>query len=323
MKLTGDAERVCAALSWDPDDASIQIEPLVTLPHSFVARVRRAGQSPLLFKQAGSPDFAPGIRKELIVNRDVLGRFSAPVGPAFVAGDESAAMPWILFEDLAVSHSAPHSQTPPYAQIEAFVASLARTHVQARALPLQDFFANVPGHVHISDGGEYVPQVLDAFLQEVDGERFPPRGYALVRKIRDNIPLIAQMLPDDQTLVHGDAHFGNAMYAAGDALLIDWAQAVIGPGEVDLAHALAMNLPRLFSSEYEEQLIRSYVETCGIYGHQASEADVLERYRRCLLLTVVVAVGMRTVPGMSDQVWGFLFANTLHAALDHDVLTFL
>lgn len=78
---------------------------------------------------------------------------------------------------------------------------------------------------------------------------------------------------------------------------------MIGPGAVDLAHALALKLPRLFSSEYEEQLLRRYAETCALHGHEVREADVRERYRQCLLLTIVVAVGMRSVPVMAERVW--------------------
>ncbi len=315
-----DIERVCAALRWDSADASVRVEPLVTLPHSYVARVRREDTAPMLFKQAGSPEFAPGVRKELIVNRDVLGRFAEPVGPALISADETADQPWMLFEDLTESHAPPQFQPPAYAQISAFVDSLARTHSQARALPLPALFENVVGDVRVTDGAEEVAEVLDLFLHEVDGDRFPPRSYALVRRIRDNLGQLARMLGDDATLVHGDAHFGNALYSASGALLIDWALAVMGPGEVDLAHALAMNLPRLFSSEYEEALLRRYVETCGSYGHQESEARVRERYRQCMLLTVIIAVGMRTVPGMSDLIWSFLFTNVVHSALDHDLL---
>ena len=311
-------ERVCSALQWDPGDRNCDIEPLVTLPHSFVARVQRASEPPMIFKQAGDPGFADGMRKELTINRDVLSQFSDPVGPAFVTGDESAELPWILFEDIAVNHQPAATQPPLRPQIELFVDSLARTHAQARKLPLADLFQNVDGDRHVSDGAEHVPTVLDEFLHRMDHNRFPARSYELVRNIRDNIPKLAGLLDDGETLIHGDAHFANALYNESEALLIDWALSVIGPGEVDLAHALAMNLPRLFSVEYEPDLLERYATTCCEYGSEVSTAEVRERYRRSLLLTVIVAVGMNTVPGMTDLVWSFMFTNAVHTALDHD-----
>jgi hypothetical protein len=63
--------------------------------------------------------------------------------------------------------------------------------------------------------------MLDEFLQRMDPERFPKRCYELVARIRDNVPLIAELFSDDETLVHSDAHFGNALFCADNALLID------------------------------------------------------------------------------------------------------
>ncbi len=316
-------DRVCAALQWDPSDASIEVNTLVTLPHSFVASVRRGDAATMLFKQAGGSDFAPGLRKELLVNRDVLKRLPTPVAPTYLAGDETAEMPWILFENLTASHQTIPVHPAPRPYIEKFVSALARTHAQARALPLADLFRNVDGDVHITDGGDQVAGVLDAFLHAVDDDRFPARSYELVRKIRDNIPMVRTLLTGDETLVHGDAHFDNAMYDDEGALLIDWALAVMGPGEVDLAHALAMNLPRFFSAEYEASLFLCYAEQASAHGHSVSENEVRDRYRQCLLLTVIIAVGMHTVPGMTDRVWSFLFTNAVHSALDHDALGLL
>lgn len=313
-------QRICTALQWDLSDPAVEIEVLVTLPHSLVARVRNADRNPMIFKQAGSADFAAGVRKELIVNRDVLSQLPSAVGPAFVNGNETSELPWMLFEDVATRYTEATAAPPRRETIELFVDSLARTHAQAHALPLADLFKNVEGDVRVSDGAEYIPAVLDEFLHRTDSSQFPPRSYELIRRIRDNVPRIAQLLIGDDTLVHGDAHFRNALYTPDNALLIDWALAVIGPGEVDLAHALAMNLPRLHSSEYEPALFARYVDTCSRHGHSTSEAKLLENYRKCLLVASIVAVGMNTVPGITNQVWTFLFTNTMHSALDHDVM---
>ena len=107
-----DIERVCAALGWDSGNA-VSVEPLATLPHSFVARVGRNGAS-MIFKQAGSPEFAAGMAKELIVNRDVLSPLPVRVGPELLASDEQAERPWMLFEDVSTNHVPAPTQPPPY-----------------------------------------------------------------------------------------------------------------------------------------------------------------------------------------------------------------
>ena len=168
--------RVCAALEWDVADPAVSVETMVTLPHSFVARVEGADGKACIFKQAGSADFASSAVKELIVNRDVLGEFKEPVGPRMVAGDEAASLPWMLFEDVARDHK--QVSSPPFSKfiVEQFVDALARTHAQARALPLATLFERVRGDVLVTDGAEAVPGVLDRFLHEMDTSRLPARS---------------------------------------------------------------------------------------------------------------------------------------------------
>ncbi len=314
--------RVCTALGWDAGDPSVSVEALNTLPHSFVARVRSGGAS-MIFKQAGSPAFAPGVRKELIVNRDVLRQFPIRVGPALVRSDEHDEIPWMLFEDVAATHAPAPYQPPAYRHIEAFVRALAHTHAHAREFDLDALFAHVPGDRYITDGSEHVPAVLDSFLQTIERDRFPPATFGLIEAIRDNIDRVASEQSFDATIVHGDAHFANAFYTLHerevDAVLLDWALAVIGPGEADLAHALGMNLPRFMSCAYEKDLLDVYTETQIRDGFAIERGEVDERFRRALLVTVVVAVGMKSVPGMLDQVWSYLFVNAVETALEHDV----
>ena len=84
-----------------------------------------------------------------------------------------------------------------------------------------------------------------------------------------------------------------------------------------------MNLPRYFASEYEPVAIGQYVQTWSKFGWDLREDEVLERYRVCLLLTVIIAVGMQMVAGMQETVWSYMFTNAVHSAIDHDSLTYL
>ena len=309
--------------SLDPSLTVTHAEAMSTLPHSFVSRVTVDDGKTLIFKQAGSEQFAVGMQKELIVNRDILSKVPEKVAPALLHCSEATTLPWLVFEDISVSHK-PISlgRAPNFRYIEKFVQALAKTHAQSAKLDLQALFLNVQGDVRVDDGAEHVVPVLAQFLHTCEPDRFPPRTYDLIKKIRDNIPKIVSLLSGPAVLLHGDAHYGNALYA-DDAMLIDWALAVMGPGEVDLCHALAMNLPRFFASEYEPAAIREYVQTCSIFGRELNEGEVLDRYRMCLLLTVIVAVGMQTVAGMPETVWSYMFTNAVHSAIDHDSMAYL
>lgn len=309
--------------SLDPSLSVVHVEALSTLPHSCVSRVTVDDGTTLIFKCAGSEEFAFGMHKELVVNRDVLSRLPEKVGPTLLHSSDINALPWLVFEDIAVSHRPISLGRPPnFRYIEKFVQALGKAHAQSWKLDLPGLFLNVRGDVFVTDGSEHVAPLLDEFLYTCETDRFPPRTYDLVKKIRDNIPKIETLLSDPSVLLHGDAHFGNALYA-DDAMLIDWALAVIGPGEVDLCHALAMNLPRYFASEYEPVAIRQYVQTCSKFGWDLREDEVLERYRECLLLTVIIAVGMQTVAGIQETAWSYMFTNAVHSAIDHDSLTYL
>jgi hypothetical protein len=305
------------------DVSTAAIEALSTLPHSRVYRITLGDRRRVILKHAGAAEFAEGMRKELVVNRDVVAKLPRKVAPALLDGSAEGGLPWLLFEDISVSHHSVSAARPPaFEHIRKFVQALATSHAQSARLDLADLFSEVNGDIRVTDGSEGVAGVLDRFLHEVEADRFPPRSYDLIRKIRDNVPRIIELLSGQSVLIHGDAHFGNALYA-DDALLLDWALAVIGPGEVDLCHAVAMNLPRYFASEYESAVVGEYVRTCCDLGQNVGEHSVMDRYRRCLLLTVIVATGMKSVAGIQDRVWSYLFTNAVHSAIDHDSASFL
>ncbi|MEM7017459.1 MAG: aminoglycoside phosphotransferase family protein [Pseudomonadota bacterium] len=312
-----------AIARFNPGNTIASVEHLSTLPHSAVSRIVMSDGQRLILKRAGSAEFAAGMRKEFIINRDVLSQLPNKVAPRMLGGQEDVEIPYLIFEDSAVSHQPLSVATPPgYSYLERFVSTLAKAHAQSKHIDLEAAFSNVQGDVRVTDGSEYVPAVLDAFLHSKDRDQLPASAFTLIEKVRDNIPQIADLLSGQACLIHGDAHAGNALYA-DDAVLLDWALTVIGPGEVDLCHLLALNLPRYFASEYEPALIRRYVEVCANHDVTLSEEGVLARYRQCLLMTVIVAVGMQTVAGMPKTVGSYLFTNAVHSAMDHNIMEFL
>ena len=307
----------------DADLSIAGIEHLFTLPHSAVSRVALSDGKTVIVKQAGSGEFADGLRREIVINRDVLSELPEKVAPELLSASADVEVPWLVFEDISATHeSLPLGSPPAPPHIEKFVRALGKIHAQSMQIDLAEAFSNVPGGVYVTDGSERAAPLLDAFLHSFDSNRFPPRTYDLVKNIRDNIPTIVDLLAGQSALIHGDAHFWNALYS-DDALVLDWALATVGPGEVDLCHALAMNLPRDFSREHEPPALRLYVQTCSEVGVDLDESDVLDRYRICLLQTVVVAVGMQAVVGMPEAVWTRLFTNAVQSAIDHESLAYL
>ena len=307
----------------DADLSIVGIEKLSTLPHSAVSRVALSDGRTIIVKQAGSAEFADSLRREIAINRDVLSELPDKVAPRLLSASADVEVPWLVFEDISATHqSLPQDAPPALGYIEKLVRALGKIHAQSMQINLAESFSKVPGGFHVTDGSEQAAPMLDEFLHSFDPDRFPPRTDDLVRKVRDNIPGMVGMLTGPSALTHGDAHFWNALYAE-DALVLDWALARAGPGEVDLCHALAMNLPRSLSSEYEAPALRQYGQACSEFGVDLDEGDVLERYRICLLLTVVVAVGMQRVAGMHESVWTHLFTNAVRSAIDHDSLAYL
>lgn len=297
-------------------------ESITTLPHSSVYRVHFMNGDTVFVKHASSADFPTSLRKEIVVNRDILSTFPQKVAPRCFAQCADTEYPWMILEDISTTHRPLTQRVPTGSDIEKFVAVLAKSHAQSRKIDLTGAFAPLRSNTCVTDGSDQAAPMLDAFLHENDGAEFPAQSFDLVKKLRDHVRQLGPLLAGHLVLVHGDAHFWNALYG-NDALLLDWEMAVIGPGEVDLCHALAMNLPRDVAKRHETACLSHYVRTCSEFGVELSERDVWERYRMCLLLTVLVSIGMRRIPGIGDKVWRNMFTNAVEAAIDHNSVSFL
>ena len=295
------------------------IEPLATLPHSRVARVRLTSGAGCIFKIAGTVDFAASAKREIAVNTDVLTAFPVPVAPKLLGSDRTAECPWMLFEDVSPPFL-PIRQVPPRVpEFERLLTVLARTHAQSARLDLPALFNHIEGTRHCAEIAPQVPAVLDAFLATTPRDVYPAAVEELVATIRDNVhTLYTAIRAERPVFLHGDAHHQNALYSETEALLIDWSQATTGPGEIDLCSTMAMNMPRLLGRAREPGAFALYCRTLQEHGVDTSEHDVRERYRLCLLQTVIVAIAFRSIPGIDHHTWSYLFTNAVEAALDLD-----
>lgn len=81
------------------------------------------------------------------------------------------------------------------------------------------------------------------------------REVRFYREIGDRLPAGLAALCEGQTVLHGDAHYENIVYAELDATLIDLGSVFLGPGEFDLAHAVALNLAPETRVKWESSLL--------------------------------------------------------------------
>ena len=312
----------------------IAVQPVTTLPHSFVARVELADGHSLFFKQAAGPQAAQSLIREIAVNQQVLARMPGIPAPAVIASDGTAAQPWLALADL--SKMQPLGGAPPDLAIEAFVDAMAIKHALSQRMDLRATFATVGPPRHVTDGEAQVQQLLKHFL---DGRpSLADREVAFLARLCERVPdLGARIRSMPQALVHGDAHFGNGFSepaltkkqtGSNPAVLIDWAMATRGPSETDLSHALAMNLSRDLSRNYERKAIERFAERCNAVRdthdiEPVDAAEVFERYRTCTLQSVVIAIALSHMPGLAQDTSAFLLSNALKTATELDALSVL
>ena len=154
------------------------------------------------------------------------------------------------------------------------------------------------------------------------GETVSPTTRELLERIRAGRDTLFDFAQQDQTILHGDAHCANALYAADGAVLLDWGNAAIGPGEIDLAHAVALNLPPDLRARWEPSLIDTY--RTRLDGHDAPREhdEMMRRYRLGVLYAVAVPLG-HWAGGVPDQIWRRLLDNAVSAAEHHDAAALL
>ena len=127
---------------------------------------------------------------------------------------------------------------------------------------------------------------------------------------------IQRLTPQGNVLVHGDAHFANALFSPEPtACLIDWGMPMIGFGEIDLAHALALNLPRHLRREWEEEMFRVYLDKMADHGSVIDKEDLSERYRLGVLYSIMSPI-VWWRSGVPDSQWRPALSNSLDAARD-------
>ena len=81
------------------------------------------------------------------------------------------------------------------------------------------------------------------------------------------------------TLLHGDTHVGNMAFDSAGPVFFDWQVLRKGPGLRDVAYFMVTSLPVETRRQYEQDLLRAYLDGLGAGGVDLSFDDAWLRYR--------------------------------------------
>ncbi len=294
--------------------AGVRVEGIDTLEHSNVSRILVTDTEELSFivKLSGSAGTDLLMRRELVFYKDISPLLPEGISPRCFFSNELDSACVLVLEDVE-GHSIETDTPPSKEMIEQFVLALAQLH--AGALAIEDLHARwskaFTGHPYNTVRGrlEALPAGIRSFL-EAQGERLDSDAAVVLKEMFGLASLFQSF--DLETIVHGDAHFGNAVYGKGKARLIDWGNTALGVGEVDLAHAIAMNLPRSCGRQIEGELITLYSDYVG-----QDATQTWSRYRASVLYAIASSIAMREF-GVPH--WETLFENAMHTALEIDAI---
>jgi aminoglycoside phosphotransferase (APT) family kinase protein len=209
---------------------------------------------------------------------------------------------------------------PTFDEATAFVEALAELHAAGskRASLPADWTREVGGiwydtiEGRLSQLGALLPRFID-----VIGDATDPWTLRLLTRLRGALAALASFAKS-HTILHGDAHYWNGLYSGREAALLDWGNACLGPGEIDVAHAVALNLPREIGRQWELPLLESYCRRLNDLGVPRSLDDVRARYLRGVLYAITVPIGQWSA-GVPAEVWRRLFENASAAARELEV----
>lgn len=309
----------------DLSPRNIQLVPLQTLAHSEVYRVLiDSPPASLILKKAGASDGSGLAERERRFYRHIaplLPGWLVPGCRLVVDGDPAGML---FIEDLSESHHSGDNRQPTRLQCRQFVEALAVLHgltsgdstirtkwtTTGSGLPAETI------HQRLS----FFQVALEPFIEAIR-DRVDHEVASFLMGLRDLDEQINEMKPPVNVLVHGDAHFANALYSSDSrACLIDWAMPMIGFGEIDLAHALALNLPGHLRREWEEEMVSAYIDRLSAWGAPIERDAFYERYRLGVLYSFVSPVAWWW-SGVPESQWWEALTNSLDASRDLDLIS--
>ena len=299
----------------------IHVEPLQTLAHSEVYRIRiDAPPTSLILKRPGASDMAGLAERERRFYRHIAPLLPSWLVPNCVLAVEGDQSGWLLIEDLSTTHHAARNPSEPTRQeCRCFVEALATLHaLTSSSSAIQGQWTKISPELPAGT----IEQRLGFFLTALEPfivmlrDRVDPKVENFLSGLGELNRLIHHGASRTTALVHGDAHFANALYSSAPrACLIDWGMPMVGFGEIDLAHALALNLPRHLGRKWEAEMTHVYLDQMAACGSFLDTETFYERYRLGVLYSFVSPV-VWWRSGVPETLWWPALNNSLDAARD-------
>lgn len=296
----------------------IHIEPLQTLAHSEVYRIRLNSLSTsLILKKSGAADVAGLANRERQFYRHVaplLPSWLVPQCLLIIDGDQTGRL---FIEDLSASHRSACSPAPTRMECRCFVEALATLHgLTGRGSTIQGKWTKVAADLPagtIQQRLSFFQLVLGPFISAIHGS-VDRAVESFLTGLNDLEHRIKRAGDQADVIVHGDAHFANALFSPEPcACLIDWGMPMVGFGEIDLAHALALNLPPNLRREWEQEMMDVYLSRMAACGSPLDGAAFLDRYRLGVLYSFISPV-VWWCSGVPEPQWRSALMNSLDAA---------
>lgn len=301
-----------------------EYELLSTLAHSLVARVHLASASGMpssvIYKrsQAGAGAFLT--LREVRFYHEFGRTLPADIAPhAYLAARTDAGATLVL-EDLEPRFRPCASSVPSLDEARAFVRSLARVHACTHQTDGDIWAAAMCAGPYDTLAGRL--QMLALGFDAARADTGLDDETADLVHVIASVPVSLAAFASERSILHGDAHFWNAVYAADHAVLFDWGNTCLGPGEIDLAHAVAMNLPRDVRRGWERALLDDYHDALIQEGVSRGRVEIEERYRLGVAYALTVPLRQRAA-GVPERIWRPLLANVSAAARDLDIAALL
>lgn len=306
------------------DSEQLQVVPLQTLDHSEVYRVRLPDKTSLILKRAGV-----SAGDELAIRERRFYESVAPLLPdglvpkcVFVVDEPSG---WLAITDVADTYlPSVDISTPSREECTQLVRALAVLHgTSIRSSDITKAWSTATRTLPKAGIDQRIAmflEALDPFLHEI-GTRLDKKERQLVSSLSGVEEKFSRVSAVEMNiLVHGDAHFSNFLYSEdAGACIIDWALPMISFGEIDLAHALALNLPRRIGREWEADLLNQYAAQLRLLSCPVDDERVEQRYNLAVLYGFVSPV-LWWKSSVPEEYWWPGFTNVLDAALDRGLL---
>lgn len=299
----------------------ISVEPLQTLPHSEVYRLRvDSRDASFILKVPGPKDHADLARRERRFYRDIAPKLPVGLAPGCVAERDIGSSGWLLLEDLSGTHSpVDGDHVPTEQQSQSFIEALAALHGSTARMPeVLDSWGQVERQLRIGTLDERLSLFRQNLRSFVDAfrESLEDRTRSLLDHALPFHELFQAGPFPGAAIVHGDAHYGNGLFSGSSAAcLIDWGMPMRAFGEIDVAHAIALNLPPGVRRARQSELHRVYLDRLAAHGIPPNPEAYRDRYRLGVLYAFASPVSWWR-SGVPERVWRPALANLVDAADD-------